>query len=52
MSGENMTSTMVIEEDTLEHLSDIAYCPMIFQPYIDKEYELRIVYIDGEFLQE
>jgi hypothetical protein len=37
---------------TLEHLSDIAYCPMIFQPYIDKEYELRIVYIDGEFLQE
>jgi MvdC family ATP-grasp ribosomal peptide maturase len=49
MSGENMTSTMVIEEDTLEHLSDIAYCPMIFQPYIDKEYELRIVYIDGEF---
>lgn len=49
MSGENMTSTMVIEEDTLEHLSDIAYCPMIFQPYIDKEYELRIVYVDGEF---
>ncbi len=49
MSGENMTSTMVIEEDTLEHLSDIAYCPMIFQPYIDKQYELRIVYIDGEF---
>jgi hypothetical protein len=22
---------------------------MIFQPYIDKEYELRIIYIDGEF---
>ena len=49
MSGENMMSTTVIEEETLEHLSDIAYCPMIFQPYIDKEYELRIVYIDGEF---
>ncbi|WES99817.1 ATP-grasp ribosomal peptide maturase [Chryseobacterium arthrosphaerae] len=49
MSGENMISTTVIEEETLEHLSDIAYCPMIFQPYIDKEYELRIVYVDGEF---
>ncbi|MBF6643479.1 MvdC/MvdD family ATP grasp protein [Chryseobacterium indologenes] len=49
MSGENMISTTVIEEDSLEHLSDIAYCPMIFQPYIEKEYELRIVYIDGEF---
>ncbi|REC49400.1 MvdC/MvdD family ATP grasp protein [Chryseobacterium pennipullorum] len=49
MSGDHMISTMIIEEDSLEHLSDIAYCPMIFQPYIDKAYELRIVYIDGEF---
>ncbi len=49
MSGENMISTTIIEEESLEHLSDISYCPMIFQPYIDKEYELRIVYVDGEF---
>ncbi|KFF13602.1 ATP-grasp ribosomal peptide maturase [Chryseobacterium soli] len=49
MDGENMLSTTLIEESSLEHLSDIAYCPMIFQPYIDKEYELRIVYVDGEF---
>ncbi|MDN5396298.1 MAG: ATP-grasp ribosomal peptide maturase [Chryseobacterium sp.] len=49
MNGENLISTMIIEEDTLEHLSDITYCPMIFQPYVDKEYELRIVYIAGEF---
>ncbi|SHG61807.1 ATP-grasp ribosomal peptide maturase, MvdC family [Chryseobacterium oranimense] len=49
MSGENLISTMIIEEDTLEHIADITYCPMIFQPYIDKEYELRIVYIAGEF---
>ena len=47
-----MISTTIIEEESLEHLSDISYCPMIFQPYIDKEYELRIVYVDGEFLQE
>lgn len=49
MSGENLISTMVIEQETLENLSDIIYCPMIFQPYIDKEYELRIMYVDGEF---
>ncbi len=49
MSGEGLVSTMVIERETLENLSDIMYCPMIFQPYIDKEYELRIMYVDGEF---
>lgn len=49
MDAENFLSTTIIEEDSLEFISDIAYCPMIFQPYIDKEYELRIVYVDGEF---
>lgn len=49
MDGGNMLSTTIIDESTLENLSDIAYCPMIFQPYIDKEYELRIVYVDGNF---
>lgn len=49
MSGENLISTMIIENDTLENISDITYCPMIFQPYVDKEYELRIVHIAGEF---
>ncbi len=52
MSGENLISTMVIEQETLENLSGIIYCPMIFQPYIDKEYELRIMYVDGEFYTE
>lgn len=49
MNGENMVSTTVIDERTIQNLADIAYCPMIFQPYIEKEYELRIVYIDGLF---
>ncbi|WP_312391075.1 MvdC/MvdD family ATP grasp protein [Chryseobacterium sp.] len=49
MNGENFLSTTVIDENNLEFIADIAYCPMIFQPYINKEYELRIVYIDGEF---
>lgn len=49
MGGENMLSTNSIDENSLEDISDIEYCPMIFQPYIDKEYELRIVYLDGDF---
>jgi MvdC family ATP-grasp ribosomal peptide maturase len=49
MSGENFLSTTIIDENNLEFISDISYCPMIFQPYIEKEYELRIVYVDGEF---
>lgn len=49
MTGEHMLSTMIIEEGSLESIEDIAYCPMIFQPYIEKSYELRIVYVDGVF---
>ncbi|GAA4163029.1 hypothetical protein GCM10022217_31480 [Chryseobacterium ginsenosidimutans] len=49
MGGENMLSTNIIDENSLENISDIEYCPMIFQPYINKEYELRIVCLDGEF---
>ncbi|SEM08388.1 ATP-grasp ribosomal peptide maturase, MvdC family [Chryseobacterium taichungense] len=49
MGGENFLSTNIIDEDALEGIADIEYCPMIFQPYIEKEYELRIVYLDGEF---
>lgn len=49
MGGENLLSTHIIDEDSLEYIHDIEYCPMIFQPYIEKEYELRIVYLDGEF---
>jgi hypothetical protein len=33
----------------LERLAELAYCPMIFQQYIPKDSELRIVYIDGDF---
>jgi len=49
MGGENFLSTNIIDENSLENIADIEYCPMIFQPYIEKEYELRIVYLDGEF---
>ena len=49
MGGENFLSTNIIDENSLQNIADIEYCPMIFQPYIEKEYELRIVYLDGEF---
>ena len=44
-----MVSTLLIEEKDLDQLSNIAACPMIFQPYVEKDYELRIVYLDGAF---
>ena len=31
------------------HFDQLAYCPMIMQEYIHKQYELRIVYVDGAF---
>ena len=41
--------TTTIEEESLEELDSLVYCPMIFQEKIEKQYELRIVYVDGEF---
>jgi glutathione synthase/RimK-type ligase-like ATP-grasp enzyme len=32
----------------MDRLDELAYCPMIFQEFIPKAYELRIVYVDGE----
>nr|WP_228444904.1 ATP-grasp ribosomal peptide maturase [Chryseobacterium echinoideorum] len=49
MDGQEMISTIPFDESNLEDLSNLTTCPMIFQPYIEKEYELRIVYINGEF---
>jgi glutathione synthase/RimK-type ligase-like ATP-grasp enzyme len=41
-------TTAIIEKD-LEDLEGILYSPMIFQCNIDKQYELRIIYVDGVF---
>jgi MvdC family ATP-grasp ribosomal peptide maturase len=32
----------------LQHLETLRHSPMAFQEYIPKEYELRIIYVDGE----
>lgn len=41
--------TTQISEPALEGLATLMYCPMIFQEMIPKAYELRIIYVDGEF---
>jgi len=41
--------TTKIDEADLKDLGALTYCPMIFQEYIAKAYELRIIYIDGVF---
>lgn len=41
--------TTLIQESNLDELDTLVYCPMIFQEMIPKAYELRIVYVDGEF---
>lgn len=41
--------TTQINEWNLEDLATLIYCPMIFQEMIPKAYELRAIYVDGEF---
>jgi glutathione synthase/RimK-type ligase-like ATP-grasp enzyme len=41
--------TTRLTEDALPHLNSLVYCPMIFQEYIPKQYELRVIYVDGIF---
>lgn len=41
--------TTIIKEDDLDNLDSLIYCPMIFQEKIEKQYELRIIYVDGDF---
>lgn len=41
--------TTRLQPNDLHRLHELAYCPMIFQEYIPKDYELRVAYIDGDF---
>ena len=41
--------TTRLREEDLDQLDQLAYCPMIFQEFIPKDYELRIIYVDGTF---
>ncbi len=46
--GPSFPTSKVNEEDFEQLKDSLKYCPMIFQPFIKKQYELRVVYIDGE----
>lgn len=37
-----------IGPEDLEHLDSLRHSPMTFQEYIQKKYELRIIYVDGQ----
>jgi glutathione synthase/RimK-type ligase-like ATP-grasp enzyme len=41
--------TTKLNASDMDRIDQIAYCPMIFQQYISKAYELRVVYVDGAF---
>jgi len=50
MTGDTLfLPTIKLGAADLTDLKTISYCPMIFQEYVRKSYELRIVYIDGVF---
>ena len=40
--------TSRIGPEDLQHLETLRHSPMAFQEYIPKEYELRIIYVDGQ----
>lgn len=41
--------TSKVQEKHIEQLDSLKFCPMQFQQEIDKAYELRVVYVAGEF---
>jgi len=48
-SSTSFVYTSKVEEKHLDNLDGLKYCPMQFQQEIQKEYELRVIYVDGNF---
>lgn len=42
-------TTLLLEEHLGQLKDSLEYCPMIFQKKIEKQYELRVIYVDGSF---
>jgi MvdC family ATP-grasp ribosomal peptide maturase len=40
--------TSVVKESDLENADSLRYCPMVFQEQIPKQWELRVVYVNGK----
>jgi MvdC family ATP-grasp ribosomal peptide maturase len=41
--------TNQVSEDYLDEADMLKHCPMTFQELIPKQYELRVIYVDGQF---
>lgn len=39
--------TSIVKEEDLHDAESLRYCPMVFQELIPKQWELRVVYVDG-----
>ena len=48
-SAKNFVYTSKVEEKHLAILDGLKYCPMQFQQEIQKEYELRVIYVYGKY---
>lgn len=46
-SGLSFPTTLITEKELVGLPEQLPYCPMIFQQYIPKIFELRIAYVDG-----
>ena len=48
-TAKSFVYTSKVEEKHLADLDGLKYCPMQFQQEIQKEYELRVIYVDGKY---
>jgi glutathione synthase/RimK-type ligase-like ATP-grasp enzyme len=48
MAGGGGLPTRLLQADDLDALEGLRLCPMMFQRYIEKGYELRIAWVDGQ----
>jgi glutathione synthase/RimK-type ligase-like ATP-grasp enzyme len=48
MAGGGGLPTRLLQADDLDALEGLRLCPMMFQRYVEKAYELRIAWVDGQ----
>jgi len=48
MAGGAGLPTRLLRREDLDALDGLRHCPMVFQRYVDKAYELRVAWVDGQ----
>jgi glutathione synthase/RimK-type ligase-like ATP-grasp enzyme len=48
MAGGGGLPTRMLRAEDLDALDGLRHCPMMFQRYVEKSYELRIAWVDGQ----